>query len=243
MPAFVSDYVERAFSSSPRGYAWNMSDALTIAPTGFFWQAAPRPLDLRIYGEFALPAKWDPVKQAAVDMDEGGLRSWSDYWLLYKEGTWRDAIASRSGVPALAQFLATRFPAGNQNIPDQIRAEVFLQELAEREKNGEMPNVCIMTLTCDHTMDTKPVAPSPRAMVADNDLALGRVVEGISKSRFWPKSLILVVEDDAQNGVDHVDGHRTIALAIGPFIRRNAVDSNNYNHASMIRTIQQDFRV
>ena len=79
-------------------------------------------------------------------------------------------------------------------------------------------------------------------MVADNDLALGRIVEGISKSRFWPKSLILVVEDDAQDGVDHVDGHRTVALAIGPHVRRDAVDSNNYNHTSMVRTIQEIFR-
>src|SRR5206468_9641881 len=82
-----------------------------------------------------------------------------------------------------------------------------------------------------------------RAMVADDDLALGRIVEGISQSRFWVKSVILVVEDDAQDGVDHVDGHRTVALAIGPFIRRNAVDSNNYNHTSMIRTIQEIFRI
>ena len=80
-------------------------------------------------------------------------------------------------------------------------------------------------------------------MVADDDLALGRIVEGISKSRFWPNSLILVVEDDAQDGVDHVDGHRTVALAIGPFIRRDAVDSNNYNHTSMIRTIQEIFQI
>jgi hypothetical protein len=80
-------------------------------------------------------------------------------------------------------------------------------------------------------------------MVADDDLALGRMVEGISKSRFWSRSLILVVEDDAQNGVDHVDGHRTVALAIGPMVRRNAVDSNNYNHVSMIRTIQEIFGI
>ena len=78
-------------------------------------------------------------------------------------------------------------------------------------------------------------------MVADDDLALGRIVEGISKSRFWPHSLILVTEDDAQDGVDHVDGHRTIALAIGPNIRRGAIDSNNYNHISLIRTIQEIF--
>ena len=80
-------------------------------------------------------------------------------------------------------------------------------------------------------------------MVADNDLALGRIVEGISKSRFWAKSLILVVEDDAQDGLDHVDGHRTVALAIGPHVRRGAVDSNHYNHTSMVRTIQEIFGI
>jgi Phosphoesterase family len=98
-------------------------------------------------------------------------------------------------------------------------------------------------LNSDHTNGTRPGVPTPRAMVADNDLALGRIVEGISRSRFWARSLILVVEDDAQDGVDHVDGRRTIALAIGPGIRRNAVDSNNYNHTSMIRTIQEIFRI
>jgi hypothetical protein len=80
-------------------------------------------------------------------------------------------------------------------------------------------------------------------MVADDDLALGRMVEAISKSRFWPNSLILVVEDDAQNGLDHVDGHRTVALAIGPHVRRGALDSNNYNHTSMVRTIQEIFDI
>ena len=80
-------------------------------------------------------------------------------------------------------------------------------------------------------------------MVADDDLALGRIVEGISKSRFWAHSLILVTEDDAQDGLDHVDGHRTLCLAIGPHIRRDAVDSNNYNHLSMIRTIQEIFHL
>jgi hypothetical protein len=80
-------------------------------------------------------------------------------------------------------------------------------------------------------------------MVADDDLALGRIVEGVSKSKFWDKTLILVVEDDAQNGLDHVDGHRTVALAIGPYIRRAALDNNNYNHESMVRTIQALFNI
>ena len=92
-------------------------------------------------------------------------------------------------------------------------------------------------------MGTNPAAPTPAAMVADNDLALGRMVEAISKSSFWPRILILVVEDDAQDGVDHVDGHRTVALAIGPTVKRNALDSNYYTQLSMIRTIQDIFRI
>src|SRR5256712_13016569 len=106
-----------------------------------------------------------------------------------------------------------------------------------------MPHVVVLTLNSDHTNGTNPKSPTPRAMVADNDLALGRVVEGISKSRFWAKSLILVVEDDAQNGLDHVDGRRTVALAVGPYGRRNAGDSNHYNHTSIVRTIQEIYQI
>ncbi len=220
-----------------------MADALTVAPTGFFWQAATRPLDVRIYGEFQNAASWDPAKRIAQDMNERDALSWSDYWKLYKEGKWQDAVGARSGVPALQKYCSQRYPYSSLSIPDQIRAEEFLRELAEHEASGKLANLSILTLNQDHTNGTRPGVPKPAAMVADNDLALGRIVEGISKSRFWSKSLILVVEDDAQNGVDHVDGHRTVALAIGPYVRRNAVDSNNYNHTSMIRTIQEIFRI
>jgi len=243
MQAFVSDYVERAFAASPRGYAWNMSDSLTVAPTGFFWQGALKPFDVRIYGEFQLPARWDPATQNTVDMNEGDQLTWTQYYQLYKDGKWQAAVGAKSGVPALAPYCSKRYPNNTTNMTDQIRAEEYLRELAEREKSGEMPNLSIITLTADHTNGTRPGSPTPRAMVADDDLALGRMVEGISKSRFWSRSLILVVEDDAQNGTDHVDGHRTVALAIGPYVRRNAVDSNNYNHESMIRTIQEIFRI
>jgi hypothetical protein len=243
MQALVSDYVERAFAASPRGYAWNMSDALTVSPAGFFWQSSPKPLDVRIYGEFQLAARWDPATRQAEDIDEAQLLSWSEYWQLYKQGKWQDAVGARSGVPALAPYSSPRYPFSSLIIPDQIRAEEFLRELGEREKSGQMPHLSILTLNSDHTNGTRPTVPRPRSMVADNDLALGRIVEGISRSRFWPKSLILVVEDDAQDGVDHVDGHRTVALAIGPYIRRNAVDSNNYNHTSMIRTIQEIYHI
>jgi hypothetical protein len=243
MQAFVSDYVERAFAASPRGYAWNMSDALTVSPAGFFWQSAKRPLDVRIYGEFSLPARWDPVTQNVVDMNEREELSWADYWKLYKERKWQGVVGERSGVPALAKFLSPRYPHNSTSIPDQIRADEYLRELAERQKSGVMPNLSIITLDEDHTNGTRPGSATPRAMVADNDLALGRIVEAISKSRFWPQSLILVVEDDAQDGFDHVDGYRTVALAIGPHIRRGVVDSNFYTHTGMVRTIQDIFEI
>ncbi|MDQ6706354.1 MAG: hypothetical protein M3Z85_10320, partial [Acidobacteriota bacterium] len=169
--------------------------------------------------------------------------SWTEYWKLYKEGKWQTAVGERSGVPALAPLLDPRYPNNNTSIPDQLRASEFLRELAENEKSGNMPQLCVITLNNDHTNGTRPGSPTPRAMVADNDLALGRVVEGLSKSRFWSSSLMLVVEDDAQNGLDHVDGHRTIALAIGPNIRRGVVDSNHYNHSSMVRTILEIFHI
>jgi YVTN family beta-propeller protein len=243
MQGFVSDYVERAFAASPRGYAWNMSDALTVSPAGFFWQSAPRPLDVRIYGEFCLPARWDPVKRSAIDINQGDLKTWSEYWRLYKEGKWQTAVGSHSGVPALQKYISPRYPHNSTAIPDQIRAEEYLREFAERQNTGQLPQLSVITLNNDHTNGTRPGSPQPQSMVADNDLALGRIVEAISKSRFWSKCLILVVEDDAQDGLDHVDGHRTVALAMGPYIRRNAVDSNHYNFSSMVRTIQAIFRI
>src|SRR5579884_2072602 len=243
MQAFVSDYVEREFAASPRGYAWNMSDALVVPPTGFFWQSATKPLGVRIYGEFSLPAKWDPATQSAIDINERDELRWQEYMRLYSEGKWQDEVGERSGVPALQKFMDVRYPNDSTQIPDQIRAAEFLREFHQFELNGNLPNLMVITLNSDHTNGTRPGSATPRAMVADDDLALGNMVEAISKSRFWKNSLILVVEDDAQDGLDHVDGHRTVALAIGPHIRRGVVDSNNYNHTSMVRTIQEIFDI
>jgi hypothetical protein len=124
-------------------------------------------------------------------------------------------------------------------VPDQYRVDVFLKEFREFEKNGALPRLVVLLLPDDHTSGTRPGLPTPRAQVADNDLALGRLVEAISKSRYWKESAIFVVEDDAQSGLDHVSGHRTVALAIGPHIRRRAVDSTFYTTINMYRTIEQ----
>jgi hypothetical protein len=101
-----------------------------------------------------------------------------------------------------------------------------------------MPNLVILQLPSNHTAGTTEGWCTPKACVADNDLALGRVVDGLSHTRFWNSMAILVVEDDAQNGVDHVDGHRTVALAISPYTRRGSVDSTFYNHPSLLKTIE-----
>jgi phospholipase C len=243
MQSFVSDYTERAFSASPRGYAWNMADALTVAPTGFFWQGSTKTPTLRIYGEFCEGAQWDSTANKAADMNEGQFRDWSANWKLYKEGKLQGMVASRSGVPALQKYIDEHYPENDTSITDEVRADEYLRELAQFEKSNDLPQLSVLTLTSDHTNGTRPGSPTPRAMVADDDLALGRIVEGVSKSRFWPTTLIFVVEDDAQDGIDHVDGHRTVALAIGPHIERGKVDSNFYDHSSMIRTIQEIFRI
>jgi len=95
-----------------------------------------------------------------------------------------------------------------------------------------------MSLGEDHTTGTTPGTFTPQACVASNDLALGRLVEEVSKSKYWPEIAIFVIEDDAQNGPDHVDAHRTVGLVIGPYVKRRVVDSTQYATVSMIRTIE-----
>ncbi|MCC6444895.1 MAG: beta-propeller fold lactonase family protein [Armatimonadetes bacterium] len=121
---------------------------------------------------------------------------------------------------------------------DQKRIDVWLKEFRAFEKNGNLPHLSIMSLPNNHTLATRPGAPTPQAMVADNDYALGRLVEAVSRSRYWKSSAIFVVEDDAQDGPDHVDAHRTVALVISPYTRRGAVDSTLYDNCSMLRTIE-----
>ena len=101
-----------------------------------------------------------------------------------------------------------------------------------------MPDLVMVILPNDHTEGTSPDWCTPRACVADNDFALGKIVDGLSHSAFWRDMAILVVEDDAQDGVDHIDGHRTVALAISPYARHGSVDSTYYSQPSMVKTIE-----
>src|SRR5262249_21774349 len=121
---------------------------------------------------------------------------------------------------------------------DTDNVEVFLREFHAFEKNGNLPRFLIMSLGEDHTFGTTPGQYTPRACVANNDLALGRLVEAVSQSKYWPQTAIFVIEDDAQNGPDHVDAHRTVGLVISPYTKRYHVDSTQYATVSMIRTIE-----
>ena len=118
------------------------------------------------------------------------------------------------------------------------RAARFAAALAEYERAGDMPRLQVVQLPDDHTFGAKADKPTPTAMVANNDLALGRIVESVSHSKFWADTVIFVLEDDAQNGPDHVDAHRMPALVISPWTRRRAVDSTLYSTTSMLRTIE-----
>jgi hypothetical protein len=124
------------------------------------------------------------------------------------------------------------------SIPDARRVDIWLEEFRRFEKEGGLPQLSIIRLGNDHTQGTTPGTPTPRAMVAENDVALGRLVDAISHSRFWPQSAIFVLEDDAQNGPDHVDAHRSVLLAVSPFSRRGAVDSTLYTTSGVLRTME-----
>ncbi len=144
----------------------------------------------------------------------------------------------KAKVKALEGHFDPEYHTFDMNYPDVKRAERFISELQRFEREGEMPRLQIVRLPNDHTSGASPGKPTPTAHVADNDLAFGMLVEAVSKSKFWAKTAIFVVEDDAQNGPDHVDAHRTVAYAISPYTRRGVVDSTLYSTASMLRTME-----
>jgi len=121
---------------------------------------------------------------------------------------------------------------------DIKRADRFIAELKRFEAEGEMPRLQIIRLPNDHTHGTTLGFRTPTAYIAENDLALGRLVDAVSHSKFWPQTAIFVVEDDAQNGSDHLDAHRTTAFVLSPYVKRATVDSSLYSTSSMLRTME-----
>ncbi len=187
---------------------------VTAPAAGYIWDACARAgVSYRSYGEFAVP-QTDPVLDSAGSPPYLG------------------------SVPGLRGHVCPDYPPYDLSIPDNKRVDAWLEEFRRFEKDGNLPRLSILRLGNDHTAGTRPGMPTPRAMIAENDLALGRVVEAISKSRFWKESAIFVLEDDAQNGPDHVDAHRSVLLVASPYTRRGALDSTLYTTSGVLRTIE-----
>ncbi|HTU25306.1 MAG TPA: bifunctional YncE family protein/alkaline phosphatase family protein [Pirellulales bacterium] len=231
--AFVSDYVEKGFGEFLRSYPFDGNDALAYASSGFLWDnVLEHKKTLRIYGEFVTASiRWKEPGHA-------GGPSFTDCYRDFLDGGGKIEIRAAAGIKTLEPYLCPTAIGFPSNVPDVYRAGEFIKELKDFESRGELPNLMIMLLPNDHTSATSPGYPTPAASVADNDLALGRVIEAVSHSRFWPETCIFVVEDDPQNGFDHIDGHRTVALVASPYTRRGALVSTNFNQTGLVRTIE-----
>ncbi len=231
--AYVTDYLERAFGGWPRSYPYDGGDAMAYASSGFLWDnALAHKKTLRVYGEFVrATVRWkDPARKERP--------TFTDCYRDFLDQTGKIEIRGQATVASLDPYICPTTIGFPSNVPDVYRADQFIRELKQFEAAGNMPNLMIMLLPNDHTAGTRPDMPTPQAAVADNDLALGRVVEAVTHSKFWPKTAIFVVQDDPQAGFDHIDGHRTVAMVISPYTPRHVVDSTNYNQTSMIRTME-----
>jgi len=171
---------------------------------------------------------WDRLYRAGISFRNYG------FWVLFGVSP----ATPEPSEPELAGNTDPQFPGYNTAITDQTRINEWLSEFHDYEASGMLPTVELVRLPNDHTVGTTPGRPTPKAMVADNDLALGKLVDAVSHSEFWPTTAIFVVEDDAQNGPDHVDAHRTLAQVISPYSHTGRVDSTFYSTVSMMRTME-----
>jgi phospholipase C len=215
--AYNTDYIAKDWAltySRRAGIDMDDDGDLAKAPSGFLWDACARKgLSYRSYGELG----------KRVSQPDGSFKM---------EGR----------VPGLVGHFNPDFggpnPATKKKRRDTENVAIFLDEYARMEQEGTLPSFIVMSLGEDHTEGTRTGAPTPAACVASNDLALGRLVDAVSHSKSWPETAIFVIEDDAQNGPDHVDAHRTVGLVISPYTRRGALDSTQYQTVSMIRTME-----
>ena len=220
MGAYATDFVEKAWPLSYRGSPRNTfgypsegaMDAIARPSGGYLWdRCIEAKVSYRTYGEWI----------------SNGKRN--------ADGTFED---SKPTVKALAGMFDPKFRGYDLDYPDVKRAERFISELKRFEGLGDMPRMQVLRLPNDHTSGTRVGKPTPTAMVADNDLALGMVIEALSQSKFWKECAVFVIEDDAQNGPDHVDAHRVTALVVSPYTKRRFTDSTLYSTTSMLRTME-----
>jgi DNA-binding beta-propeller fold protein YncE len=215
MGAYATDFVEKTW---PLSYGHNKHKKFPYPAEGNFDIARPA-------GGYL----WDRAREAGV--------SYRSYGEFVRNGkTTNDPGTAR--VSALKDHIDPWYRGFDMDYPDVARAARFISELKRFEREGEMPRLQVLRISNDHTSGTATNKIAPLSAVADNDQGLGLVIEAVSRSKFWPRTAIFVVEDDAQNGPDHVDAHRTIAFVVSPYTKRGAVDSTMYSTSSMLRTME-----
>lgn len=235
--AMATEYVERSFAGWPRSYPSgggpDSDDALAYSPAGFIWDnVLAHRKTFQDFGEFT-----------------GGTSHWTDpahpkkftFLDCYRDFLTGSNAMTYSGEPdleTLRPYAHSDYPAWDLDIPDQVRAAIVIADLKRREQSGHFPALTMIWLPNDHTSGSKPNSPTPAAQVADNDLAVGKIVEAVSHSVFWSNTCIVAIEDDPQNGWDHVSSYRTTAYVASPYTKRGAVVSTQYNQTSLLRTIE-----
>jgi len=210
--SYVTDYTERAWPLNYGGHVeLDDDDGLGQSPAGYIWDNCARHhLSYKAYGE-AADYKSSP-NSPPIFQGAKGL-----------------ANHSSPNYGVIPWFGGSR---------DLGRAQIFIDDLHQAEKTGNWPRFMVMSLPEDHTQGLEAGAYTPTANVGENDQGLGKIVEAVSHSHFWASTAIFVIEDDAQNGPDHVDAHRTVGLVISPYIKRGAVDSTMYSTASFVHTME-----
>ncbi|MEO6547223.1 MAG: alkaline phosphatase family protein [Ferruginibacter sp.] len=222
----VSDYVEKNVRAWFRSYPHRQEDALVYNKSGFIWnQAQDHGKTVRIFGE-ACRTVYDKKL------------TWADLYANYKKGM-KPNWYNQTTIEPIRSIISPTFPdCDNIAFSDQQRADIFIEAWQQYEAGDSLPNLVVLSLPNDHTAGTSPAFPTPNAMVADNDLAVGRIVEMITKSRYWDSTVIFITQDDSQSGWDHISAYRTIGLVVSPYSREKLVTAN-YNQTSMLRTIEQ----
>jgi phospholipase C len=227
--AITTDYVEKNVRAWFRSYPHVQTDALVYDKNGFIWNdALDHGKTVRIYGEACVPV-----------FDKSLL--WKDIYQLYKD----DKAFNFKNITTISRvrpILSDTYPGYDGHaITDQLRAKAFIDDLNAYEKlpGDQLPALMVIALPADHTAGMSPNFPTPRAMVADNDLALGKIVEAVSKSRFWDSTVIFVTEDDSQNGWDHISAYRTTGFVISAYSGLQKTIHTNYNQTCILRTIEQ----
>jgi len=236
--AIATDYTEREFAGWPRsypsgGFGQYNRDALVFASSGFIWNdALTHGKTFRDYGEMASPAiRWTgPVPKDGL--------GWSAFYHDFVTGGGQLTLGCSPDIEALRPCLDTNTVGWGLSVPDICRAAEFIRELKQFEQSGNFPNLTIIWLPNDHTSGTAYGSPTPRAQVADNDLALGQIVEAVSHSCFWTNTCIFAVEDDPQAGWDHVSAFRTTAYLVSAYTKRHVTISTQYNQTSLLRTME-----